>query len=186
MKKILLCLCVLSLGFSAVRLQGQASSMGYGPGLGLGIQLIPFLLETGLEGSLHEWPPVTVKDSYRGSPIEGTFGLSMTRVGVYAKFSIPGLNLIPVLGFFANPTIHFGTQHGIVGVDGEAKIPGANTGGAPLSGRYSFQGSYGLLGFPNYLLWFFIEPAFGASSIPLPFVGLRTLYEAQIALGVSF
>jgi hypothetical protein len=183
MKKILLFLCVLSLGFSAVRLQGQAGVAGYGLGAGFGLQVIPLLLEAGLEGAVYEWPEVKSKGTYQNAPYDGSLKLNLTRAGAYAKFSIPGLNLVPVLGLFANPTIHAGTQNGAIGVDGEARLGGV---GAPIEGRVPVQGAYASLGFPSYILWLFIEPSIGTQHIYVPGYLNQSLLDAQIALGVSF
>jgi hypothetical protein len=183
MKKILLVLCVLSLGFSAVRLQGQAGVAGYGLGAGLGLPVIPLLLEAGLEGAVYEWPELKSKGQYQGVPYDGSLKLNLTRAGAYAKFTIPGLNLVPVLGLFANPTIHAGAQSGVVNVDGEARLGSV---GAPIEGRAQVQGAYANLGFPSYILWLFIEPSIGTQHIYIPGYLNQSLLDAQIALGVSF
>jgi hypothetical protein len=183
MKKILLFLCVLSLGFSAVRLQGQAGVAGYGLGAGFGSQVIPFLLEAGLEGAIYEWPETKSDGTYQNVPYDGSLNLNLTRAGAYAKFSIPGLNLVPILGLFANPTIHAGTQNGAVSVDGEARLGGI---GVPIEGRVPLQGAYANLGFPSYILWLFIEPSIGTQHVYIPGYLNQSLLDAQIALGVSF
>ena len=181
MKKIILLLCIISLGFSAIRLQGQAAVLGYGLGLGLGARVIPELLEMGIEGSTHAWPAIETKGTYQGIPYSGEVGFSVTRAGGYAKLTIPGLNLVPFLGAFAYPTLHAGTQSGLVSVEGNVHMEGAymNT------GKRQLQGSYVLLGFPSYLGPFFIEPAFGTQHIAMPGGFNRSFADAQIAIGLQ-
>jgi hypothetical protein len=183
MKKIFLFLCVVSLGFSAVRLQGQAGVAGYGLGAGYGLEVIPLLLEAGVEGAVYAWPEIKSQGQHQGVPYDGSLNLNLTRAGVYAKFSIPGLSLVPVLGLFANPTIHAGAQNGMVSVDGSARL---GSFGAPIEGRVPVQGSYASLGFPSYILWLFIEPSIGTQHISIPGYLNQSLLDAQIALGVSF
>jgi hypothetical protein len=176
-------LLVFSLGFSAVRLQGQVSSLGYGAGLGLGMQVIPVLLEVGLEGSTHTWPVIKSKGEYQGVPYDGNISLSASRAGGYAKFTIPGLSLIPIVGLLAHPTIHAGTQSGVLSAGDAARLPGF---GVPFSGNRKIEGSYALLGFPGYLLWFFIEPAIGTQHIYVPGVANISYTDVQLAIGASF
>lgn len=184
MKKfILLSLVIMSLGFSAIRLQGQSSVLGYGLGIGLGTQVIPVLLEMGIEGSAHTLPTFSTKGTYDGIAYDGELNSSMTRMGGYAKFHIPLINLIPILNFFAYPTIHAGTQSGYINVDGSVRLGT----GEVFADRTQFQGSYALLGFPNYLGPLFIEPSVGTQHLAIPGVlNLESAYDAQIAIGVSF
>ncbi|MDR2432039.1 MAG: hypothetical protein LBD99_07305 [Candidatus Margulisbacteria bacterium] len=185
MRKItLLFLALVSLGSAALRLQGQAGALGYGFGLGLGVQVVPVLLEAGLEGSVHTISSIESKGAYSGTNYDGEAKTSLSRAGGYVKFYIPGLNVIPVLGIFAYPTIHAGTQTGFIEVDGTARLFGS---GQAFDGRRAVQGSYALLGFPNYLGPLFIEPALGVQHIFIPgALDLGSVYDAQIALGVSF
>jgi hypothetical protein len=182
MKKLVLLFCLFSLSFAAIRLQGQADILGYGVGLGLGTQVIPLLLEVGVEGSTHSLPPINVKGTHQSVDYDGDVNIAVNRVGGYAKFTIPGLNLIPIVGAFANPTLHFGTQSGTIGVDGNVRLGT----GVPFDDNRKIDGAYALLGFPSYLAWFFIEPAIGTQHIYVPGVTSTSFYDVQLAIGASF
>ena len=183
MKKLILLACLFSFSLAAFRLQAQAGALGYGAGLGLGAQVIPLLLEVGVEGSTHTLPTITNKGTHQGARYDGELNISSTRAGAYAKFTVPGLNLIPIAGIFAYPTLHVGTQSGLVAVDGSVRVLDS---GAPLADKASLQGNYALLGFPNYFFWFFVEPSIGIQHIYVPGALNIDTVDAQIALGVSF
>ena len=183
MKKIIILICLLSLGFSATRIQWQSSLAGSGFGAGVGSKIIPGLLEVGVEGSLHDSPVIASKGSYNGTPYSGKYSMSMTRVGAYVGITIPIIDRIPVIGLFACPTLHAGTQSGIVDVNGDIRFVGD---GNIFSGKKRVQGSYVLLGFPGRFGPFFIEPAVGSQHFFIPGVINQSVIDAQIAMGLWF
>lgn len=183
-------LCIVSLSLASIRLQGQADVTGYGFGAAVGTDIIPFLFEAGLESSTHVFPSVKSTgvmhdpDSGITIPYSGLMSMRMTRIGGYAQLHFPGLGLIPVVGIFANPTLHFGTQNGLIWVDGTVR-PINN--GYPIETNLPVHGSYALVGFPSYFGPLFIEPAFGAQHIYVDgYANYKNTMDAQIAMGVKF
>lgn len=183
MKKIILLLCLFSLGFSTIRLQGQANLLGYGFGLGLGMQALPGIIETGIEGTLHNFPTITTKGTYKDVPYDGKINIATTRVGGYIKLNIPVIDKIPVLRLIAHPTLHAGTQSGLIDISGDVRLLGA---GNIVEGKKELKGAYSMLGFPGYLGPFFIEPSFGTQHIYVPGALNIQFIDAQLALGLSF
>jgi hypothetical protein len=185
---ILLLILWCSTAFSELRLQGQAGLLGTGYGLGLGQQIIPFLLDGGLEGSMYSIAPFKSVGSYNDDNLglvqySGEIGLTTTRVGGYFKFNFPLLDLVPVIGILGHPTLHFGTQNGIASVTGEVR-PLNN--GIPIEAATQIKGSYFSLGFPSYLGPLFIEPSFGSQHIFLPGYGnYKNTIDASLAIGFS-
>lgn len=189
-KTLLFILTVCLFAQASVRLQMQADVTGYGAGLALGTDVVPLLFEVGMEGSTHTFPSVkntgSFIDSEAGETItySGLMSMHMTRVGLYAQLHFPGLDLLPIIGMFAHPTLHFGTQNGIITVDGEVR-PVNN--GYPIEGKLPVRGSYCLVGFPSYIGPFFIEPAFGAQHIYVAqYANYKNTLDAQLSLGVKF
>ncbi|GBR76754.1 hypothetical protein NO2_1252 [Candidatus Termititenax persephonae] len=191
MKKIIILLCVMSLGFSMIKIQAQTASIGEGFGLGLGLNVIPLLLEAGIEGSTHvrnyNSTGTYEYDQPGGTTVKGetkgTFTTNLHRTGGYLKFSIPGLNLIPFVGIFAYPTLHIGAQEGRIQANGDVRFFGQ---GEPFDGSLSVRGSYALLGFPSYLAWFYFEPSLGVQHIYIPGKVNLDIVDAQLALGLNF
>lgn len=191
MKKLLVFTFILCFFAQAsVRLQAQADVTGYGVGAGLGTEIIPLLFEVGLEGSTHAFPAVKNSGSFvepetdMTIPYSGTLSMHMTRFGGYAQLHFPGLSLVPFIGIFANPILHFGTQNGIINVDGEVR-PINN--GYPITDKLPVRGSYCLVGFPTYFGPLFIEPAFGAQHIFVAqYANYKNTLDAQLSLGVKF
>lgn len=191
MKKLFILVCTLCFFAQAsIRLQAQADLTGYGFGAGLGTDLVPLFFEAGLEGSTHTFPPVksvgTFTEEGSGNTISysGIMSMQMTRFGAYAQLHLPGVGLIPVLGLFANPVLHFGTQNGLIYVDGDVR-PINN--GYPITDKLPVRGSYCLLGFPSYFGPFFLEPAFGAQHLYVAqYANYKNTVDAQLSLGVKF
>lgn len=191
MKKIILAfLLVSSLSLASVRLQGQASLLGVGYGLGLGMNVVPLVMDIGVEGSQSASPVINSKGSYRDDgtgllvPYEGKVKLNTTRVGGFVALHFPGISLLPVVGALANPVLHFGTQRINMAVEGEVRLA---DNGAAVNENIVGQGSYFLLGFPSYLGPLFIEPAFGSQHIYLPeYANYKNSPEIQISAGLAF
>jgi hypothetical protein len=191
MKRLLIVLCTLCvIAPAALRLQGQADIIGYGIGAAAGTDIVPFFLEAGVEGSEHIFPSTKSAGSFSDadSGLSGTYSgimsMKMTRVGAYAQLHFPGLGLIPVIGLFANPIAHFGSQNGIIWVDGTVR-PINN--GLPITGTLPVHGSYFLVGFPSYFGPFFVEPAFGAQQIFIAqYANYKNTLDAQLSMGVKF
>jgi hypothetical protein len=189
MKRIIIGLiAVISCSFSAVRIQGQASVLGFGYGLGLGKQVVPMMLEAGLEGMVYNSPTVTSKGSYTedGATVDydGEFNLRSSRVGGYLKFTTPIADKLPVVGFLFRPVVHFGTQDLSLNIDGDIRFLGV---GSKIEDGFNGKGSYVLIGFPFYLGPVYIEPAFGTQHIAAKgFGSYSNLPEAQVSLGVTF
>lgn len=183
-KAIVLILTLCFFAQAAIRLQAQADITGYGVGAGLGTEIIPLLFEVGIEGSSHTLPSVKNTGSFEGVPYSGIMSMHMTRVGGYAQLHFPGLGFVPVIGMFANPILHFGTQNGIINIDGEVR-PVNN--GYPIEGTLPVNGSYVLVGFPTYFGPLFIEPAFGAQHLYITqYANYKNTLDAQLSLGVKF
>jgi hypothetical protein len=141
-------------------------------------------LEVGAEGSLHGLPQFSSVGSYEGVPYEGKIGMTMTRFGGFLKFNFPIADMLPLVGMFFRPIVHFGTQNGLISVDGSVR-PLNN--GIPINESIPIRGSYVLVGFPSYLGPLFIEPAVGSQHIFVPGYGnFKNTLDAQLALGLSF
>ena len=182
----LLCLCANA----SIRLQAQADVTGYGVGAGLGTDIVPLFFEAGLEGSVHTFPSVKSAGAFNDAdtgvtiPYSGIMSMHMARVGGFAQLHIPGIGLLPVIGIFANPIVHFGTQNGIINVDGTVR-PVNN--GYPITGTLPIRGSYCLVGFPSYFGPFFVEPAFGSQHLFVAqYANYKNTLDAQLSMGVKF
>jgi hypothetical protein len=148
------------------------------------------LFEAGIEGSTHVFPAVksagTMQDPDAGItiPYSGIMSMNMTRVGGYAQLHFPGLGLIPFVGILANPILHFGSQNGLIWVDGSVR-PINN--GYPIETNLPVHGSYALVGFPSYFGPLFIEPAFGAQHIYIAnCANYKNTLDAQLSMGLKF
>lgn len=185
MKKILVVvLCLAAFSFAAIRVQGQADLVGLGYGIGLGQEVVPMFLTAGIEGSVYNLPSVKNSGSYEGVAYDGTLNLSMARFGGWMQLKFPVADMLPILGPLFHPIFHFGTQNGIISVDGSVR-PVNN--GIPVEGSSVVRGSYCLVGFPSYIGPFFIEPAIGSQHIFIPHFGnYKNTIDAQIAAGLSF
>lgn len=191
MKKILgIVLILCSVALAGFRAQGQASLLGVGYGVGVGVNVVPLLLDVGVEGAQIASPVINSKGTYHDDrtgeflPYEGKVKLNTTRVGGYLALHFPGINLLPVLGALANPVLHFGTQRINMAVEGEVRLA---DNGAAINENIVGQGSYFLLGFPAYLGPLFIEPAFGSQHIFIPqYANYKNSPEVQLSLGLSF
>jgi hypothetical protein len=191
MKKVLIfVLATCFFAQASIRLQAQADLTGYGLGAGVGTEIVPLLFELGLEGSTHVFPSVKNSGSFVESetgttiPYSGTLSMQMTRFGGYAQLHLPGIGFVPVIGLFANPILHFGTQNGVINVDGTVR-PINN--GYPITDKLPVHGSYFLVGFPTYFGPLFVEPAFGAQHLYVAeYANYKNTLDAQISMGVKF
>ncbi len=185
MKKILLAILVIAFSVTAasasIIVQTQANTMGTGVGLGFSMNVIPVVLDLGVEGSMASSPwSYTDKGTYTDDTTkqkvdyEGTISWKGSRYGVFAK-----LNL-----FLITPIIHAGTQQGTISLDGDLRVPGTGTG---ISEASTLSGSYMSIGIPFYLGPVFAEISAGTQSIYIPhFVDITSVTDVQVAFGLSF
>ncbi len=189
-KTLVLISILFSTVFAGIRLQGQASTLGTGYGLGLGLNVVPLIMDIGIEGATYQMPTFSSKGSYTDEgtganiPYDGNVGLKSTRAGAFVALHLPVANLLPFVGFLFNPVLHFGTQHVEMSVDGSVRLL---NGGSAIGESLVGEGSYFLVGFPTYLGPFFIEPALGTQHIFVAdYCNYKNTPEAQLAIGLSF
>jgi hypothetical protein len=190
MKKVLAVLLFCTLSWSTIRIQCQADVIGTGVGLGLGGSLIPLFMDTGIEGSVYGLPTFKSVGSYRDDatgivvPYEGKATLRMARAGLYCQLKIPGADMLPIVGALFHPVFHFGSQNGILSVEGTVRP--INNGDA-IGDSLPVRGSYFMVGFPAYLGPLFIEPGIGSQHIFVPgYANYKNTVDAQIAAGLVF
>jgi hypothetical protein len=109
----------------------------------------------------------------------------MARVGGYCQLKIPGADMLPMVGPLFHPIIHFGSQNGIVSIEGTVR-PINN--GAAIAESLPVRGTYFMVGFPSYIgPFFFIEPGFGSQHLFVPgYANYKNTIDAQIAAGLVF
>jgi hypothetical protein len=185
MKKFLIAIVVVvfsvTVSSASIIIQTQANTMGKGVGVGFSMNVVPVLLDLGIEGStaLSPWSYYD-KGSYTDDVTKqkvdyaGSISWKGSRYGVFAK-----LNL-----FLITPIIRAGTQQGTISLDGDIRVPGE---GFSVDDLSTLSGSYVSLGIPFYLGPVFTEISIGTQSIYIPhFMNVTSVTDVQVAFGLSF
>ena len=182
-KAILLMVLVSSFGFSQLKGQVQISPLGTGIGIGVGKSVIPMLMKVGLEVQTYQSPTVTDKGTIDSVSYKGEYVYTGTNLGGYIAFSIPALNLVPIVKILANPVIHIGSIQGNISVDGTVSALGQNE---IIADTTKVSGSYMRLGLPYYIGPVYLELSAGTQTYIIDGIGEFNLPDAQLAIGVSF